>query len=96
MTPGLTSGLPRYGGDTAQNGDRRQRTAELNDANRNLCDLGYGAPHLSARRTSTLLNNALLNAHSRIVDLNEVISARGIDLGRITLVLYRRRVFTKA
>src|SRR5713226_9482332 len=25
--------------------------------------LGYGAPHLSARGTSTLLNNALLSAH---------------------------------
>jgi hypothetical protein len=24
---------------------------------------GYGAPHLSARGTSTLLNNALLSAH---------------------------------
>ena len=30
--------------------------------------LGYGAPHLSARGTSTLLNNALLSAHFRIVD----------------------------
>ena len=30
--------------------------------------LGYGAPHLSARGTSTLLNNALLSAHFRIPD----------------------------
>src|ERR1700736_106554 len=30
--------------------------------------LGYGAPHLSARGTSTLLNNALLSAHFRISD----------------------------
>src|SRR6266404_3027862 len=30
--------------------------------------LGYGAPHLSARGTSTLLNNALLSAHFRIAD----------------------------
>src|SRR5216684_801061 len=30
--------------------------------------LGYGAPHLSARGTSTLLNNALLSAHSRLAD----------------------------
>jgi hypothetical protein len=28
--------------------------------------LGYGAPHLSARGTSTLLNNALLSAHFRV------------------------------
>jgi hypothetical protein len=30
--------------------------------------LGYGAPHLSARGTSTLLNNALLSARFRIAD----------------------------
>jgi hypothetical protein len=30
--------------------------------------LRYGAPHLSARGTSTLLNNALLSAHFRIAD----------------------------
>src|SRR5882724_9758225 len=30
--------------------------------------LGYGAPHLSARGTSTLLNNVLLSAHFRIAD----------------------------
>jgi hypothetical protein len=30
--------------------------------------LGYGAPHLSARETSTVLNNALLSAHFRIAD----------------------------
>ena len=30
--------------------------------------LGYGAPHLSARGTSTLLNNALLSAHFRVAD----------------------------
>src|SRR5437879_1718792 len=30
--------------------------------------LGYGAPHLSARRTSTLLNNALLSAHFLFAD----------------------------
>src|SRR5208283_19387 len=28
--------------------------------------LGYGAPHLSAKGTSTLLNNALLSAHFRL------------------------------
>jgi hypothetical protein len=31
--------------------------------------LGYGAPHLSARGTSTLLNNALLSAHFLQADL---------------------------
>src|SRR6267154_1532884 len=30
--------------------------------------LGYGAPHLSARGTLTLLNNALLSAHFRLAD----------------------------
>src|ERR1700686_1535355 len=30
--------------------------------------LGYGAPHLSARGTSTLLNNALLSARFRFAD----------------------------
>jgi hypothetical protein len=30
--------------------------------------LGYGAPHSSARGTSTLLNNALLSAHFRLPD----------------------------
>jgi len=30
--------------------------------------LGYGAPHLSARGTSTLLNNALLSAHFLFAD----------------------------
>jgi hypothetical protein len=30
--------------------------------------LGYGAPHLSARGTSTLLNNALLSAHFPFAD----------------------------
>src|SRR5258707_12825132 len=30
--------------------------------------LGYGAPHLSARGTLTLLNNALLSAHFRFAD----------------------------
>jgi hypothetical protein len=30
--------------------------------------LGYGAPHSSARGTSTLLNNALLSAHFRVPD----------------------------
>src|SRR5712692_1070021 len=30
--------------------------------------LGYGAPHLSARGTSTLMNNALLSAHFRVAD----------------------------
>src|SRR6266852_6926693 len=30
--------------------------------------LGYGAPHLSARGTSTPLNNALLSAHFRFAD----------------------------
>src|SRR5216683_2842793 len=30
--------------------------------------LGYGTPHLSARGTSTLLNNALLSAHFWIAD----------------------------
>ncbi len=29
---------------------------------------GYGAPHLSARGTSTLLNSALLSAHFRVAD----------------------------
>src|SRR6266853_484472 len=29
---------------------------------------GYGTPHLSARGTSTLLNNALLSAHFRFAD----------------------------
>src|SRR5882724_5049679 len=29
---------------------------------------GHGAPHLSARGTSTLLNNALLSAHFRVAD----------------------------
>ena len=29
---------------------------------------GYGAPHLSARGTSTLLNSALLSAHFRMAD----------------------------
>src|SRR6202035_966837 len=29
---------------------------------------GYGAPHLSARGTSTLLNNALLSAHFWFAD----------------------------
>jgi hypothetical protein len=29
---------------------------------------GYGAPHLSAKGTSTLLNNALLSAHFRFDD----------------------------
>ena len=33
--------------------------------------LGYGAPHLSARGTSTLLNNALLSAHFRVADQPE-------------------------
>src|ERR1700739_2241570 len=31
--------------------------------------LGYGAPHLSARGTSTLLNNALLSAHFHFLRL---------------------------
>src|SRR5216683_6982747 len=31
--------------------------------------LGYGGPHLSARGTSTLLNNALLSAHFWIADM---------------------------
>jgi hypothetical protein len=30
--------------------------------------LRYGAPHLSARGTSTLLNNALLSTHFRLAD----------------------------
>src|SRR5438874_11515244 len=30
--------------------------------------LGYGAPHLSARGTSALLNNALLSAHFLFAD----------------------------
>jgi hypothetical protein len=30
--------------------------------------LGYDAPHLSARGTLTLLNNALLSAHFRFAD----------------------------
>src|SRR5882762_3460328 len=30
--------------------------------------LRYGAPHLSARGTSTLLNNALLSTHFRVAD----------------------------
>src|SRR5208337_4781874 len=30
--------------------------------------LGYGAPHLSAKGTSTLLNNALLSAHFLLAD----------------------------
>ena len=30
--------------------------------------LGYGAPHWSARGTSTLLNNALLSGHFRVAD----------------------------
>src|SRR5437899_12508621 len=34
--------------------------------------LGYGAPHLSARGTSTLLNNALLSARFRIADDQEL------------------------
>src|SRR2546422_4335748 len=34
--------------------------------------LGYGAPHLSARGTSTLLNNALLSAHFRGADKPEL------------------------
>jgi hypothetical protein len=32
---------------------------------------GYGAPHLSARGTSTLLNSALLSAHFRILPTNQ-------------------------
>jgi hypothetical protein len=36
--------------------------------------LGYGAPHLSARGTSTLLNNTLLSAHFRIADHRLAIS----------------------
>jgi len=31
--------------------------------------LGYGAPHLSARGTSTLLSNAPLSAHFRLADI---------------------------
>jgi hypothetical protein len=31
--------------------------------------LRYGAPHLSARGTSTLLNNALLSTHFRVADI---------------------------
>jgi hypothetical protein len=34
--------------------------------------LGYGAPHLSARGTSTLLNNALLSARFRVADRSGV------------------------
>jgi hypothetical protein len=36
---------------------------------------GYGAPHLSARGTSTLLNNALLSAHFLFADYTEVLRA---------------------
>jgi hypothetical protein len=38
--------------------------------------LGYGAPHLSARGTSTLLNNALLSAHFRLADHASVVTPR--------------------
>ena len=39
--------------------------------------LGYGAPHLSARGTSTLLNNALLSAHLRFPDFGKPPAASG-------------------
>jgi hypothetical protein len=35
---------------------------------------GYGAPHLSARGTSTLLNSALLSAHFRLADDTDTIA----------------------
>jgi len=38
--------------------------------------LGYGAPHLSARGTSTLLNNALLSARFRPADQPGLIALR--------------------
>src|SRR5689334_1950194 len=41
--------------------------------------LGYGAPHLSARGTSTLLNNALLSAHFRFADDPGVVLASSIS-----------------
>src|SRR5260370_30780710 len=37
---------------------------------------GYGTPHLSARGTSTLLNNALLSAHYGTVRLLQHVHAR--------------------
>jgi hypothetical protein len=43
--------------------------------------LGYGAPHLGARGTSTLLNNALLSAHFPIADYPSS-SRRRSDLSR--------------
>jgi hypothetical protein len=34
---------------------------------------GYGAPHLSARGTLTLQNNALLSTHFRVADIRELL-----------------------
>jgi hypothetical protein len=43
---------------------------------------GYGAPHLSAKGTSTLLNNALLSAHFRLADHPHKAAAHAIPLSR--------------
>jgi|ERR1700674_410252 len=40
--------------------------------------LRYGAPHLSARGTSTLLNNALLSTHFRLADDTSGIRRMGL------------------
>src|SRR3979411_1056988 len=46
--------------------------------------LGYGAPHLSARGTSTLLNNALLSAHFRFPDLRRTHNFRVLAFSLIS------------
>src|SRR5260370_32178231 len=45
---------------------------------------GYGAPHLSARGTSTLLNNALLSAHFLTADFpgGDATEAFGVNAGK--------------
>jgi len=65
--------IPPYGGhaalrSTASSGFRSVLAVSsfLRPARLRTPLLGYGAPHLNARGTSTLLNNALLSAHFRI------------------------------
>ena len=41
--------------------------------------LGYGSPHLSARGTSTLLNNALRSAHFQASDESVTLLAAGYN-----------------
>src|SRR5437667_10482900 len=53
--------------------------------------LGYGAPHLSARGTSTLLNNALLSAHFRGSDIRFSRRATGCGTHRCSACLRRKR-----